>query len=81
MPDITLTIPTLISNRVADAFVFSYPPPAGTDVSTPVLKLAYVRTLLLAHIKSIVVGYEASQAITAVQKTAADKAAAEINLI
>ena len=80
MPDMTVTIPPGIAVRVADAFVASYPPPVGTDVSTGPLKLAYVRTLLMAHIKAVVAGYEATQAATTAQKTASDKAAAEVNL-
>jgi len=80
MPDITVNIPTGVATRVADAFIGSYPPPSGVGVSTGAAKLAYVRSLLMAHIKAVVAGYEATQAAVTAQKTAADKAAAEVVL-
>lgn len=78
MPDLTLAISDVITPRAVDSFVASYPPPPGTDVSTPPAKLAYVRTLLLAHIKAVVAGYEATQAVVVAQKAASDKAEREI---
>ncbi len=78
MPDITLTILPTIATRVVDAFIASYPPPPDTDVSTPAAKLAYVRTLLMNHIKAVVAGHEATQAVVIAQKSASDKAEKEI---
>ncbi len=80
MPDLTLPIPTTVAPRVLEAFVASYPPPAGTDVSTSAAKMAYVRTLLLAHIKAVVAGYEATQATVVAQKAATEKVDKEIDL-
>ncbi len=50
MPDLTVTIPPAVSDRVVDAFLASYPPPPGTDVTSAPAKLTYVRTLLLNQI-------------------------------
>ncbi len=80
MPDLTLTIPPAVSDRVADAFLASYPPPPGTDVASAPAKLAYVRTLLMNHINAVVAGHEATQASVSAQKAASEKAAKEIIL-
>lgn len=80
MPIISFDVPTGIAGRVADAFIASYPPPEGVPVGTAAQKLAYVRTLLMNHIKAIVQAHEANLAAEAARIAAADTANTDIVL-
>lgn len=79
MAVISVDVPNAVVDRVATAFINLYPPPIGTSVGTAAEKQAYVKSLLIRHIKDVVASYEASTASQTASQNASQKATTEIN--
>lgn len=62
MPTLSITIPSEVASRVADAFIGQYPPAEGVSVETGAEKQEHVRRVLIDHIKGIVRSYESQVA-------------------
>lgn len=80
MAIISIDVPAGAAARVADAFIALYPPPAETAVGTNAEKLAYVKSLLVAHVKNVVKSHEVAVAAEAARVAAETAAATGIDL-
>jgi hypothetical protein len=78
MATLSIDVPAAVTTRVADAYIGTYPPPQGTDVSTAAAKLAYVKSVLIAQVREVVRSWEVRQAAITASDAASAKAQAEV---